>query len=349
MAYSSGFFNSVDHDRMYDAEDVGSLFDGIISDGILNAWGAHFETRHDDNFGPLEVKVFSGRGWFLHTWIQNGGPVSLTAETNRTGNVRIDTVCLDINTSDSVRANTIKIKTGSTHAPDMANDGNHKEVPLADITISTSNVITSVTDRRSENYAQCMFALPYYPVGSIYMSVNNDEPSGLFGGTWQPIKGRFLVGCGDNSGFTPSEIGGSWTHTLSMDQMPRHSHNINNVPTSSEIADVHVKNINAPSDLEDTAIMGWADNSSASPSSNNTTQNYLPADWNFPYGYNGSNIPDPEGGLNIAPSKYLTNQSMLSQNTHMHYANGSTQDSGSGAEITIKPPYMAVYMWVRTG
>ena len=37
-----------------------------------------------------------------------------------------------------------------------------------------------------------------YPVGSIYMSVNPADPATIFGGTWERINGRFLVGAGSN-------------------------------------------------------------------------------------------------------------------------------------------------------
>ena len=37
-----------------------------------------------------------------------------------------------------------------------------------------------------------------FPVGAIYLSVLEDNPSKYFGGTWEQIKGRFLVGCGSN-------------------------------------------------------------------------------------------------------------------------------------------------------
>ena len=36
-----------------------------------------------------------------------------------------------------------------------------------------------------------------YPVGAIYMSVNNTNPGNLFGGTWEQIKDRFLLSAGD--------------------------------------------------------------------------------------------------------------------------------------------------------
>lgn len=36
----------------------------------------------------------------------------------------------------------------------------------------------------------------FYPVGSIYMSVNSSNPGTLFGGTWQRIQDRFLLACG---------------------------------------------------------------------------------------------------------------------------------------------------------
>ena len=47
----------------------------------------------------------------------------------------------------------------------------------------------------------------FYPVGSIYMSVNNVNPSELFGGTWKQLKDRFLLGAGDT--YLAGATGGS--------------------------------------------------------------------------------------------------------------------------------------------
>ncbi|MGN0967159.1 MAG: phage baseplate protein [Candidatus Coprovivens sp.] len=64
-----------------------------------------------------------------------------------------------------------------------------------------------------------------YPVGSIYMSVNSTNPSNYFGGTWERISGRFLLGAiDDNIKYSPGMKGGEEYHTLTVDEMPSHSH-----------------------------------------------------------------------------------------------------------------------------
>lgn len=73
-----------------------------------------------------------------------------------------------------------------------------------------------------------------YPVGSLYMSVNSTNPGTLFGGTWEQIKGKFLV-AGGADGFTPGTPGGQKTisytpagtvgnTTLTTSQIPSHTH-----------------------------------------------------------------------------------------------------------------------------
>jgi hypothetical protein len=52
--------------------------------------------------------------------------------------------------------------------------------------------------------------LMVYPVGSIYMSMNEISPQTLFGGTWERLKDRFLLGAGDNE---VGNVGGETWHT----------------------------------------------------------------------------------------------------------------------------------------
>ena len=61
-----------------------------------------------------------------------------------------------------------------------------------------------------------------YPVGSVYMSVNNVDPGTFLGGTWEQLKDRFLLGAGDT--YTAGDTDGEATHTLTMTEMPRHRH-----------------------------------------------------------------------------------------------------------------------------
>lgn len=66
-----------------------------------------------------------------------------------------------------------------------------------------------------------------YPIGSIYLSVNNTSPASLFGGTWEKIQDRFLLASG--SSYSLGATGGEATHTLTIEEMPKHTHQIRNI------------------------------------------------------------------------------------------------------------------------
>ncbi len=69
-----------------------------------------------------------------------------------------------------------------------------------------------------------------YPVGAIYISASEVNPSVLFGGTWEQVQDRFLLGAG--SSYQAGSVGGEATHTLTIDEMPRHNHEIDNLNAS---------------------------------------------------------------------------------------------------------------------
>jgi hypothetical protein len=66
-----------------------------------------------------------------------------------------------------------------------------------------------------------------YPVGSIYMSVSEISPATLFGGEWEQLKDRFLLGAGDT--YTAGDEDGEAEHTLTIEEMPAHTHSSNSV------------------------------------------------------------------------------------------------------------------------
>lgn len=66
-----------------------------------------------------------------------------------------------------------------------------------------------------------------YPIGSIYLTTSEINPSNYFGGTWQTFgSGRVLVcvNTSDTDFDTPQKTGGASTHTLTLAQMPQHRH-----------------------------------------------------------------------------------------------------------------------------
>ncbi len=62
-----------------------------------------------------------------------------------------------------------------------------------------------------------------YPVGSIYTTTNDSfDPAARFGGTWKKLSGVFLYA--NESGMSSKSTGGEKTHTLTIAEMPKHSH-----------------------------------------------------------------------------------------------------------------------------
>lgn len=65
--------------------------------------------------------------------------------------------------------------------------------------------------------------LMMYPVGAVYISANSTSPASLFGGTWESIGGRFLLGA--DSTYSAGSTGGEVTHKLTSNEIPSHYHN----------------------------------------------------------------------------------------------------------------------------
>ena len=70
----------------------------------------------------------------------------------------------------------------------------------------------------------------YYPIGTIYMSLTNKNPSNFIGGTWVEISGCYLIGQDSNTTMAYKTLGatiGDWSTdntTLTINQIPSHTH-----------------------------------------------------------------------------------------------------------------------------
>ena len=63
-----------------------------------------------------------------------------------------------------------------------------------------------------------------HPVGSLYISENATSPAELYGGTWERIEGRFIMGASDT--YPAGSTGGSATHTQTENEVGSHEHTI---------------------------------------------------------------------------------------------------------------------------
>lgn len=104
-----GFYDAVNRDRTYNAEDMGRLFEGIIRDGVFASVGDKFFVSRDPSAENLGVLVGTGRAWFHGTWTNNDEPIQITLEPNSGQEDRQDYICLKIDKRRPYRANTIVV------------------------------------------------------------------------------------------------------------------------------------------------------------------------------------------------------------------------------------------------
>ena len=100
-------------------------------------------------------------------------------------------------------------------------------VKLSDSTSSTSSTNGGVAATPAAVKAAIAEAkLAAWPIGSIYITVSNTSPESLFGGTWERISERFLLGA--SGSFPAGATGGESAHTLTQSELPNYSLSVTN-------------------------------------------------------------------------------------------------------------------------
>lgn len=100
MAWSSGFFNSVNGDRLYNAEQMSNIFKGLITDGVYESVGNKLVV--EPNSG-MTVQINTGRGWFGGKWANNDSAYLYTLEDSDVLLNRYCAVCVRTDTTDAER------------------------------------------------------------------------------------------------------------------------------------------------------------------------------------------------------------------------------------------------------
>ena len=170
-----------------------------------------------------------------------------------------------------------------------------------------------------------------YPVGSIYMSMNATDPSVLFGGSWDKLEdGRVLIGANDT--YSVGSTGGSFTHTLTTDELPAHSHSGS---TASAGEHSHSKGT--------MRITGWAwGNSECFQTGGSGALKTVKK--------TGTRNRDSDYDARVTAIELDTNFGGWSGNTSSasaHSHSVSVGDTGGSRAHSIMQPYLAVHMWKR--
>lgn len=84
-----GFFNSMEGDRVYSAEDLACMYDGLVSDGVIRGLGAQLEVTACDK---MQVLVGTGKAIVGRKWIWNTEQLALTIPPANESSVRLDLI-----------------------------------------------------------------------------------------------------------------------------------------------------------------------------------------------------------------------------------------------------------------
>ena len=187
MAVTFGFYNASNHDRLYNAEQVSQLFDGLIQNGIYETIGGAMTVSPGTG---MSVNVAPGRAWFDHTWTYNDAILPLELEESVSVIGRIDAVVLEIDARIDKRTNTIKVITGTPSSepqkPELINTDQIHQYPLAYVTVGPD--VTSIGTGEIENMVgteQTPFVIGVVKTMEIDFIVNEWE------GQWEEVLADF--------------------------------------------------------------------------------------------------------------------------------------------------------------
>lgn len=169
MAVTYGFYNSQNHDRLYDAVQLSSIFDGIINDGVYMSIGGKLMVNADTG---MSINVATGRAWFNHTWTLNDAVLPLTIDAADVVLSRIDAVVIEIDST--TRTNTIKVVKGTSSsnpvAPTLTKTDDIHQYPLALVSIGANvSAITASNITNKVGTSDCPW------VTGIIETINTDE------------------------------------------------------------------------------------------------------------------------------------------------------------------------------
>jgi microcystin-dependent protein len=169
--------------------------------------------------------------------------------------------------------------------------------------------------------------LAAHPVGSYYWSSKNTSPATLFGGKWSAVTDKFVLAAGDT--YKVDTTGGASEVTLTVDQMPSHSHS-----ASADTQGNHTHSASADSQGNHAHNMDtWIHTGSGSGA-------------NVSRLYQTTTSENPGVYTTNSAGAHSHNISVVANGAHSH--NISIGNNGSSQAHENMPPYIVAYCWCRT-
>ena len=154
MAIKSGFHNSINGDRKYNAEDMNRPYKDILSNGVFPNPSDQLQVFASSG---MTVSVSVGGGLFGNGWAYNDAPEFLTLDPAEATLNRIDAIVVKRDESESVRDTILYVKKGEPGmtgvAPEMTHDDYVDEYCLATIYVSPNTATITqamITDTRPD-------------------------------------------------------------------------------------------------------------------------------------------------------------------------------------------------------
>lgn len=137
MAVTSGFFNSIDGDRLYNADQMSLYFEGLISNGVYENVGERLQVTAPSTAG-MSVDVGTGRAVVQSHWLKNDSKKNLTITAADVSLNRLDAIAIryDVN----ARTVSIVVKTGTPaatpYAPTITRNADVYELYIAAVHVA---------------------------------------------------------------------------------------------------------------------------------------------------------------------------------------------------------------------
>lgn len=152
MAFSYGFFNAKNLDRVYTAEDFTGYLSSMICNGVLDTYGNNFSVTAGEK---LSVLIGTGKAWLNGHYFINDTVYTLDLRKYADESLsRYVTIGISCDVSDSVRACKLEVKSGTAATaptiPVFENTDTKTYLTLASVRLNGG--VTKITDANIKDY-----------------------------------------------------------------------------------------------------------------------------------------------------------------------------------------------------